>query len=201
MSPNEGALGTSEGLEQAGGLVIYGKRIRLRAIERSDLPRSQAWLNDPEVVEGLTQIVPLSSLDEEHWFEHAMGRPQEEHPLAIEVREGADWRYVGNIGFMNLEWVPRAAEFGIFIGDKALWDKGYGTEAVEVLLRYGFETFNLNRIYLRVFSTNLRARHSYEKAGFVLEGTLRQAVYRHGQYADTLIMSILRPEWLARREG
>ncbi len=181
--------------------MIYGKRIRLRALERSDLARCQAWLNDPEVIEGLLQVVPLSSLDEEHWFEQAMGRPQEEHPLAIEIREGAEWRYIGNLGFMHLEWIPRAAEFGIFIGDKSLWDKGYGTEALQVLLHYGFETLNLNRIYLRVFSTNLRARRSYEKAGFVLEGTLRQAVYRHGAYADTLFMGILRSEWQARREG
>ncbi len=181
--------------------MIYGKRIRFRAIERTDLPRSQAWLTDPEVIEGLIHIVPLSSLDEDRWFEGAMRREPEERPLAIEIKDGSDWKYVGNIGFINLEWPPRCAEFGIFIGDKSLWDKGYGTEALELLLQHGFETLNLNRIYLRVFSTNLRAVHSYEKAGFVLEGTLRQAVYRHGRYADMLIMGILRSEWQARREG
>jgi diamine N-acetyltransferase len=96
---------------------------------------------------------------------------------------------------------PTLREFGIFIGDKSLWDKGYGTEAVELLLLHGFQTLNLNRIYLRVYSTNLRAKRSYEKAGFVLEGTLRQAMYRHGQYADIHIMSVLRPEWAACQEG
>ncbi len=181
--------------------MICGERIRFRAIEHADLPRCQAWLNDPEVIEGLAQIVPLSELDEEHWFEQAMRRDKEERPLAIEVREEDAWRHVGNIGFLNLEWIPRAAELGIFIGDKSIWNKGYGTEAVELLLRHGFQTLNLNRIYLHVFANNLRARHSYEKAGFVLEGTLRQAVYRHGEYLDMLIMSVLRAEWSARREG
>ncbi len=181
--------------------MIYGKRIRFRAIEHTDLPRCQAWLNDPEVIEGLTQIIPLSYMDEERWFERATQAEPEARPLAIEVREGDDWKHVGNIGFMNLEWSPRCAEFGIFIGEKSLWDNGYGTEAVELLLCHGFETLNLNRIYLRVYSTNLRAKRSYEKAGFVLEGTLRQAVYRHGEYADIHIMSILRSEWTARREG
>ena len=181
--------------------MIYGKRIRFRAIEHTDLPRCQAWLNDPEVVAGLTMIVPLSYLDEEHWFERATQAEPESRPLAIEVREGDDWKHVGNIGFMNLEWPPRCAEFGIFIGEKSLWDQGYGTEAVELLLCHGFETLNLNRIYLRVYSTNLRAKRSYEKAGFVVEGTLRQAVYRHGEYADIHIMSILRSEWTAHREG
>ncbi len=181
--------------------MIYGERIRFRAIERTDLPRCQEWLNDPEVIEGLSQHIPLSSMDEEHWFEQAMRAEPEARPLAIEVHAGKDWKHVGNIGFMNLEWTPRSAEFGIFIGDKSLWDKGYGTEAIELLLHHGFKTLNLNRIYLRVFSTNLRAKRSYEKVGFVLEGTLRQAVYRRGQYADIHIMSILRSEWTARQEG
>lgn len=181
--------------------MIYGERIRLRAIERTDLPHCQAWLNDPEVIEGLAQIIPLSSMDEDHWFEQAMGHEQAARPMAMEVQDGADWRYIGNIGLMNLEWVPRAAELGIFIGDKSVWNKGYGTEAVELLLAHGFRTLNLNRIYLQVFANNLRARRSYEKAGFLLEGTLRQAVYRHGQYIDMLIMSILRSEWTGRQEG
>ncbi len=181
--------------------MIYGKRIRLRAIERADLPRCQAWLNDPEVIQGLNQYLPLSNMDEEHWFEQAMLAEPAARPLAIDVQDGSGWKHVGNMGFMNLEWTPRSAEFGIFIGEKSLWDKGYGTEAVELLLRHGFDTLNLNRIYLRVFSTNLRARRSYEKVGFVLEGTLRQAVYRQGRYADIHIMSILRSEWTARQEG
>ena len=65
------------------------------------------------------------------------------------------------------------------------------------MLQHGFETLNLHRIYLRVYSTNPRARRSYEKAGFVLEGTLREAVYRHGKYADIHVMSVLRSEWSA----
>lgn len=181
--------------------MIYGKRLRFRAIEHSDLPRFQEWLNDPEVIEGLTHCIPLSYLDEERCFEKAMRAEPEERPLSIEVRDGTVWKLIGNIGFMNMEWARRCAEFGIFIGDKSLWDKGYGTEAVELLLLHGFQTLNLSRIYLRVYSTNLRAKRSYEKAGFVLEGTLRQAVYRHGQYADIHIMSVLRPEWAARQEG
>ncbi len=181
--------------------MINGKRIRFRAIERADLPRCQAWLNDPEVTEGLSQYLPLSSVDEDHWYEQAMRVEPAARPLAIEVQVGNDWKHVGNIGLMDFEWSPRSAELGIFIGEKSLWDKGYGTEAVELLLHHGFQTLNLNRIYLRVFSTNLRARRSYEKVGFVLEGTLRQAVYRNGKYADIHIMSILRSEWSARREG
>ncbi len=181
--------------------MICGEGVRFRAIEQSDLAQCQEWLNDPEVIEGLIHITPLSSRDEENWYEQAMRRDKEERPMAIEVRDGDGWRYVGNIGLLNLEWPARSAEFGIFIGDKSVWNKGYGTQAADLILQHGFQTLNLNRIYLHVFASNLRARRSYEKAGFILEGTLRQAVYRHGEYIDMLVMSILRSEWTTRREG
>jgi RimJ/RimL family protein N-acetyltransferase len=139
--------------------------------------------------------------DEEKWFERLAQMAQDERPLSIDFKIGDDWQLIGNIGIFNLEWPNRSAEFGIFIGDKSLWNKGYGTEAVELILKHGFETLNLNRIYLRVYSTNPRAKRSYDKAGFVTEGTLREAVYKNGKYADVHIMSVLRSEWLAKREG
>ncbi|MFN2121337.1 MAG: GNAT family N-acetyltransferase [Anaerolineales bacterium] len=181
--------------------MIQGKRIRLRAIERSDLPRYLEWLNDPEVTEGLWHYLPLSMDDEAAWFEKMRQQDAEQRPLAIEIRENQAWRLVGNVGLLDLRWANRSAELGIFIGDKSVWDKGYGTEAVELMLQHAFDTLNLHRVFLRVFATNKRAQRSYEKAGFVSEGTLRQAVFRHGLYVDMHIMGILRPEWRAAREG
>lgn len=181
--------------------MIYGKRIRLRAVEKTDLPKFHEWINDPEVMEGIGVYLPLSMMDEEQWLERSRGREPDEKPLAIELLDRKNWRLIGNCGFFNIEWTSRAAEFGIMIGDKAVWNRGHGTEAVNLILSHGFETLNLNRIYLRVYSTNPRARRVYEKAGFILEGTMRQAVYRHGCYADVSFMSVLRPEWDVRREG
>jgi RimJ/RimL family protein N-acetyltransferase len=181
--------------------MICGNRVRLRAVERNDLLKFQDWLNDSEVTDHLSTYLPLSMADEEQWLERVSHLQQEEKPLAIEMKEGSSWRLIGNSGFFNLEWPNRSAEFGLFIGDKSVWNKGLGTETVRLLLRHGFETLNLHRIYLRVYSTNPRARRSYEKAGFVLEGTMREAVYRHGRYADVHIMSVLRSEWNAVPEG
>ena len=175
--------------------MICGERVRLRAVERSDLPYFQEWLSDAEVTEGLATWLPLSMADEEQWFERMLRLEPEEKPLAIDLKEDAGWRLIGNSGFFNIEWTNRCAEVGLFIGDKSVWNKGYGTETVRLLLKHGFESLNLNRIYLRVYSTNPRARRSYEKVGFVLEGTLREAVYRHGKYAGVHIMSVLRSEW------
>jgi diamine N-acetyltransferase len=180
--------------------MIYGKRIRLRGVERTDVPKSFEWINDPEVNEGLAIYLPMSLKDEEQWFEQIAQREQAEKPMAIEVSEGEGWKLVGNCGVFNIEWMHRAAELGIMIGDKSVWNKGYGTETMQLLVQHGFETLNLNRIYLRVYSTNPRAIRAYEKAGFIMEGTLRQAVYKHGKYSDVHIMSVLRSEWESKRE-
>lgn len=176
--------------------MIYGERVRLRHAEKEDLPHFVKWLNDPEVIQGLLLHTPLSMAEEEDWFENMLKNPIDERPLVIEVKEDDEWRMVGNSGFHNLEWRNRNAELGIFIGDKTCWNQGYGTEVVKLLLRHGFATLNLHRIYLQVFEDNLRAIRSYEKAGFVHEGRMRQAEYHGGQFHDVLFMSVLRPEWV-----
>jgi RimJ/RimL family protein N-acetyltransferase len=175
--------------------LIYGDRIRLRHVEREDLPRFVEWLNDPEVRRGLAMHLPLSMAEEADWFENTLKREPDERPLAIEVGRAEGWALVGNCGFFNIEWRARSAELGIFIGDKDCWNKGYGTEAMRLLLRHGFDTLNLNRIYLRVFADNPRAIGAYEKAGFVEEGRMRQAEYHEGHYLDVLLMSVLKSEW------
>lgn len=178
--------------------MIYAERIRLRAPERHDVPRFTQWLNDSDILAGLLLYLPMSLAEEEKWFENMLARPAAEHPLVIEVRQGDEWLPVGNCGFHNIDWRCRAAEVGIFIGEKSLWNQGYGSEAMQLLLKHGFETLNLNRIALDVYETNPRAIRSYEKVGFVHEGRKRQAMYKNGQYLDILLMSVLREEWFAR---
>ena len=175
--------------------IIYGKRIRLRAVEREDVRKFHEWVNDPEVTAGLVMRVPLSLRDEEEWLERVSKADPNQKPLAIEIRKGKAWKLIGNCGAFSIDAVSRSSELGIMIGAKEEWNKGYGAEAMTLLLKHGFETLNLNRIFLRVYSENVRAVRSYEKAGFVLEGRMREAVYKHGKYDDVLIMSMLRSEW------
>ena len=180
--------------------MIYGERLRLRAIEREDVKRYYEWVNDPEVTYGLSLYLPMSNLDEERWFESATQRDPNEKPLAIEVREGKEWKLIGNCSVFGVEWVSRTGELGIMIGDKSAWNRGYGTEVMTLLLRHCFETLNLNRAFLRVYAENARAQRAYEKAGFVEEGRMRQAVFKHGKYEDVVIMSVLRSEWFAGKK-
>ncbi len=175
--------------------MIYGKRIRLRADERSDLPKFTEWLNDPEVRRYLSLRLPVSLANEEGWFDAMLKQRREEQSLAIEVREGDSWRLIGNCGFFDIDTIVHSAEVGLFIGDKSCWNKGYGSEVMSLLLNHGFGTLNLNRIYLRVDADNKGGIRAYEKAGFVHEGCFRQGTFQDGEYRDLLFMSVLRSEW------
>lgn len=175
--------------------MIYGKRIRLRRAEKNDLPLFAEWVNNPEVTNGLTLYLPMGLWEEEEWFAGLSKRPPAERPLTVEIPDGDEWRAIGNVGVHNLDAVARAAEVGIMLGDTSIWNQGYGTEAMQLLIDHCFETLNLNRVQLYVYEDNVWAIRAYEKVGFVHEGRKRQALYKHGKYKDVLIMSILRNEW------
>ena len=178
--------------------MIFNQKIRLRGTERTDLTQFVNWLNDPDIIEGLQLYAPLSLAEEELWFENMQKRPIDEHPYVIEFRQGDTWIAIGNCGFHNIDYRCRSAEVGIFIDEKQYWNQGLGTEAMKLLLGHGFETLNLNRIMLEVYSTNPRAIKSYQNAGFTIEGRKRQGMYKGGKYIDILIMCILRDEWIKR---
>lgn len=178
--------------------MYYSERLRLRAPERSDLPLFVTWLNDEEVINGLTIVYPLGSEEEAHWFDTMLQQPPEMHPFVIEAKDGETWKPIGNCGFHDVDWRNSNAELGIFIGDKTYWNNGYGAEAIRLLLKVGFETMNLHRIWLRVQGNNARAIHCYEKVGFVHEGRKREAEYKNGRYHDMILMSVLRDEWLPK---
>ena len=183
--------------------ILYAERIRLRASEREDIPIFLKWVNDPEVCENLEQTTPLNRLHEEAWFERMSKGPRAELPLVIEVGQeteiagNAEWVAIGNIAFIDIHQVNRSAEIGIMIGEKDYWGCGYGTEAMRRMCQYGFEELNLHRIFLRVFEGNQRGKRAYQKAGFVYEGTMRQARYHRGRYLDVDFMGIIKSDWIA----
>ncbi len=177
--------------------MIYGERVRLRAIERSDIPTFVRWFNDPEVRQYLLMHAPISTAQEERWFEDMLQRQQrrEEFLFTVEARVGDEWVPIGNVGLRRINWKDRRAVLGIALGEKAYWDQGYGTDATHTMLRFAFEELNLHRVELEVFDENVRARRCYEKAGFRYEGIRRQAVFSEGRYHDVHLMSVLREEF------
>ncbi len=177
-------------------MFYYGEKVRLRAPEREDLPRFVSWLQNPEMRNYLT-IRYISLAHEEKWFERLLTQtggatPNRLH-FVIETKE--DPRPIGVISLESINWRDRKAEVGVFIGDPEYWGKGYGTDAMSVLLDVGFRWYNLHRIYLYVIASNARAIRSYEKAGFQHEGRMREAAYINGRFEDLLLLSILEQEY------
>ena len=106
---------------------------------------------------------------------------------------------IGNCSLDGINWVSGDAWVGIGIGDPDYWGKGYGSDAMNEILRYAFETLNLKRVSLNVFGYNQRAQKSYLKVGFKEEGRMRQWMVRGGERYDLIFMGILREEWETRQ--
>jgi len=171
--------------------MLKGSQLILRAVTRDDLPRYTTWLNDYDVSRHLGHLRPFNLEDETDWFERQRQDTASLH-LAIETKAGA---HIGSVSLMNINQRVQSAELGIVIGTKEDWSKGYGTEAILLMLRYGFKQLNLNRIYLRVNSDHHGAIKCYTRCGFSQEGIMRQATFREGQFIDQILMSILRSEY------
>lgn len=177
--------------------IIRGERVYLRPSERTDLPTFVRWFNDADVLRNLAMRAPMSEAAESAWFDRMLeAQGKTDYHFVICLLE--DDRPVGTAGLHGLDFVNGNAEFGIAIGEKAEWNRGYGTDALRAICDFGFGELRLERIGLYVYAGNERARRSYEKVGFVHEGTLRRAQFQHGRLIDVHVMGLLRDEWSTR---
>lgn len=177
--------------------MILGQRVRLRPVEKDDLARYVKWFSDPELRSYIEMHLPLGQVQEERWFERNVGAGSEQ-AWAIDAQplDGVGpYAHIGSCGYHDIDWRNRVGEVGIVIGARDYWGKGYGTDAMQTLVAWGFYTLNLNRVQLRVFADNERGIRSYQKVGFQIEGRLRQGNFYHGTYRDVLYMGVLREDW------
>jgi len=174
-----------------------GTKVYLRPLDREDAPLLQTWINDPEITRTLAFYRPVNRTFEEEFIATVN---QSEHDVVLGIAITQTDALIGATGLHQIDYKNRHANFGINIGEKTQWGNGYGTEATYLMVQYGFETLNLNRVRLLVFENNPRARRAYEKVGFKQEGVLRQDRFHEGRYWDTITMAMLREEWDAMRE-
>ncbi len=177
--------------------LLEGELVRLTAANgETDAAILARWSRDAEYARLLDTepAFPRSAQrakeDIEQWIER-------ERPDGIEfmIRKLDDNQLLGFVGLANIQWTHGDAFVGIAIGEREYWGKGFGTDAMRVMLHYAFTELNLHRVSLEVFEYNTRAQRSYQKAGFVVEGCERQYVQRDGKRYDVVNMGILREEW------
>ena len=173
---------------------MEGKNVCLRDLCLQDASLIRRWVSDTEVNQFLMEGFPRTEREVERFVEAQKGNLDPlNRALAVALRE--DGTCIGLIGCYGIDWSSRNAELGVIIGRKEHLGRGYGSEAVKLLVSFAFNELGLHRIFLRVFDFNERAIQSFRKCGFVEEGRLREAYFREGTYHNILVMSILEHEY------
>lgn len=189
-------MNTPEGINALAD-VFRGKLVRLAVFDpEKDADLLVQWNRDSEYSRLLSanpanQWTPKQIKE---WVE------KENNGFPFMIHTLSDDRVIGNIELDGIDWSARHGWVGIGVGEREFWGKGYGTDAMQVLLRYAFEELNLNRVNLNVFEYNERAQKSYLKCGFVEEGRARKSMLRDGKRWDIVFMGVLRDEWRARQK-
>lgn len=169
-----------------------GERLCLRTLEPEDLEFLQGLINSEELHPFLGVYWPLNGAAERAWLQGLYSN-REAFPFGIALKEGM--RLIGSCELRLGPAAHRTADLGIAIAGSEFQGKGYGSEAIRLLLEYGFGSLNLNRIELKVYANNRRAIRCYEKCGFTREGVLRGARWWSGRWWDVYQYGILAHDW------
>jgi RimJ/RimL family protein N-acetyltransferase len=176
--------------------MLRGERVWLRPLEPSDIADDQVAVSDVEVGHFLGVKSPQSRASAERFATEVLAQVGETgFPYAICLL--GEETSIGTVFLRSVDKVNGSGIVGIFIGDRRYLGKGYGTDALNALVDFGFGELRLERIELEVFDYNTRAIRSYQKAGFQTDAVLRHSRYHRGQHHDVHLMSILRDDWLA----
>jgi len=172
-------------------VFLRGNKLVLCSLELENLESGPylSWLNDYEVTRFLeTGMFPETQKSLRRYFEKVALSP-DNILLAIIDRKTA--KHIGNIKLGPIHLIHRRADLGILLGDKRFWGKGYGAEAIRLLLDYGFTRLNLHKITLGVYADHANAVALYKKMGFKIEGTLKEQLFRDDSFHDKYVMGIL----------
>lgn len=180
--------------------MFRGEQVRLACLVKEDATILAAWTQDSGFLR--LQDTGIAAMETEEKSLAFIERENESATsYAFGLRRLSDDALVGTIGLYEIEWANRTAWIGVGIGRREDWGKGYGTEGMELLLRYAFDELNLRRLQLTVIAYNARAIRMYEKLGFVREGAYREFVERDGERHDLFLYGLLRSEWRGRPQG
>ena len=174
---------------------IVGDRIYLspRGASDEEIEKFTEWMNDFQVTDYINKSEQImTAIGEKEWLENTARKNENKNFNIIDLNSN---KLIGTIGLEKFNWTSRNAVLGIFIGDKNYRNNGYGTEAIKLLLEFGFKYLNLLSIRLSLLSVNERAHKCYLKCGFKDAGKSREEIFLNGKYYDKLYMDILEGEF------
>lgn len=171
---------------------LAGDVIYLRPTEPEDLPLICKWANDPEIRQLTGEVLPMSMKKAAEFMEK-VNTEKDRVWFSVVLKEND--RVIGEAGLLRMFHPWRTTDLTLIIGEKDCWGKGYGTEALLLLLDYAFGYLNFHRVSVGVVGFNKRALQVYEKVGFRKEGVQREGYYYNHEYHDFVMMSILEDEF------
>lgn len=176
--------------------VVSGERVYLGPISMDYLPVYRRWINDLRVSVPLQVLslmtLPLTTEDEQSWYESVIANRSQACFTIYELNTNQP---VGNISLENINLRDQTAAVGLLIGEVDTWGRGYATEALQLVLDYGFTVLNLHSVHLQCVDYNKRALRIYERVGFRHAGVLRQAWQLGQKRYDVMLMDILAEEF------
>ena len=174
---------------------LVGDRIYLspKGASDEDVQKFTEWMNDFEVTDYIGRSGNIMTMEGEKEYLEKSAKSSEDR--SFDIIDLNSNKLVGTLGLERINWINRSAILGIFIGDEDFRNNGYGTEAIKLLLEYGFRYLNLHSIGLTLLSANERAHKCYLKCGFKDTGCDREKMFVNGKYYDRLRMDILENEF------
>lgn len=178
--------------------MISGEKVGLRAVEERDLPFLKSWRNIERFRKNFREYRELNDADQKAWFEMLQQKRSDNFMFVIIRLETNE--PIGAIGLLYVNWIARYADFSFYIGDnKEYISKSIeSTESISLMIKYGFEVLNLNKIWMELYETDILKLSFFKDYGFSIDGKLRQNAIVDGVYRDSFILSILRSEFEAK---
>jgi len=171
---------------------MRGNQIFLRILEKTDIPRTQKWINNPIISEIMGYLPVLSLENQLEWYD-SIKNDRTKFIFAICLLRNNE--HIGNVGLGKIDYINRHCMFNIFIADEKNRSRGIGTEATKLVLKFAFDRLNMNKVYLLTSERFIEANKMYLKLGFKKDGELREHYYTNGKYENKIIYSILRSEY------
>ena len=177
--------------------LFQSEHVKLTALRIGDAAVMARWHEDSWFVRLINAdpARPQSESQIQTWIDEMLKR---EDAYLFAVRQAETDELIGWIEVDGILWNGGSAVLGIAFGDRSNWDRGYGTEAMELALRFVFDELNLHRLGLTVYGYNERATSDSMQKGFGSAGARREFLHRNGQRYDMLLYGMLRREWEAR---
>jgi RimJ/RimL family protein N-acetyltransferase len=177
--------------------MIKGKLVGIRAVENTDLELLKNWRNNTEFRKNFREVRELNSINQDNWFNKTNNSPNDYMFTIVSLEDN---KPIGACGLLYINWINRSADFSFYIGinDYYIDNIGLAKESVELLIKYGFDNLNLNKIWMELYEFDTKKLIFFqEQFNFKIDGKLRANCFESGKYWDSFILSLLKSECFA----